>query len=254
MHPRRSRQPRPSTSGRNPLFRRLAMEQLETRDLLAAFDVLVFSKTAGFRHSSIPAGIAAIQSLGAVNDFVVVATEDANAFTAANLANYEAVVFLNTTGDVLNATQQAAFEQYIQGGGGWVGVHSAADTEYDWSWYGGLFGAIFESHPAIQQVTIKVADHVHPSTVGVPERWVRTDELYDFQAVRAATSTCWQRLTNPPIGRSGRLRSSDCLVPRLQRRSGLVYGSGPHGCLVFRAAFSKALAWGHRVRRGPDSV
>ena len=157
------------------------MEQLETRDLLAAFDVLVFSKTAGFRHSSIPAGIAAIQSLGAVNDFVVVATEDANAFTAANLANYEAVVFLNTTGDVLNATQQAAFEQYIQGGGGWVGVHSAADTEYDWSWYGGLLGAYFESHPAIQQVTIKVADHVHPSTVGLPERWVRTDELYNFQ-------------------------------------------------------------------------
>jgi cytochrome c len=162
--------------------RRLALERLEARTMLAAFDVLVFSKTAGFRHSSIDDGIAAIQALGAANDFAVVATEDANAINAANLANFEAVVFLNTTGDILNATQQAAFEQYIQAGGGWVGVHSAADTEYGWSWYGGLLGAYFESHPAIQQATIVVADQVHPSTAHLPERWVRTDEWYNYQA------------------------------------------------------------------------
>ena len=69
----------------------------------AAFDVLVFSKTAGFRHDSIPAGITAIQQLGAANDFTVTATEDATAFTDANLAQYEAVVCLSTTGDVLDA-------------------------------------------------------------------------------------------------------------------------------------------------------
>jgi glucose/arabinose dehydrogenase len=142
---------------------------------------LVFSKTAGFRHDSIAAGIQAIQQLGAQNDFSVVATEDAGAFTPVNLAQFEAVVFLNTTGDVLNAAQQTAFENYIEGGGGYVGVHSAADTEYNWPWYGELVGAYFSSHPAIQAATIKVADHVHPSTAGLPDRWLRTDEWYNYQ-------------------------------------------------------------------------
>ncbi len=105
--------------------------------------VLVFSKTAGFRHDSIPAGIAAIQQLGAEHNFAVDATEDAEAFTDDNLANYDAVVFLSTTGDVLNDEQQAAFERYISEGGGYVGVHAASDTEYDWPWYGHLVGAYF---------------------------------------------------------------------------------------------------------------
>jgi cytochrome c len=181
MRAMRHIQPRSTSTGRLPRDRRLAIEQLETRDLLAAFDVLVFSKTAGFRHSSITPGIAAIQALGAAHDFSVVATEDANVFTPANLANFEAVIFLNTTGDILNATQQSALEQYIQGGGGWVGVHSAADTEYGWAWYGDLLGAYFQSHPAIQQATVVVADQAHPSTDDLPERWVRTDEWYNFQ-------------------------------------------------------------------------
>jgi type 1 glutamine amidotransferase len=161
--------------------RRLAMEQLETRAMLAAFDVLVFHKTAGFQHGSIPEGIAAIQALGAANDFTVTATNNANQITAANLANYEVVVFLNTTGNVLDAAQQTAFEQYIQAGGGWVGVHSAADTEYDWAWYGELLGAYFQSHPAIQQAAIVVEDDSHPSTDDLPAQWTRTDEWYNFQ-------------------------------------------------------------------------
>ena len=123
--------------------------------------MLVFSKTAGFRHDSIPAGIQAIRDLGAANNFTVTATEDAAAFTTANLAQYEAVVFLSTTGDVLNATQQTAFESYIRGGGGYVGVHAAADTEYDWPFYGELVGAYFASHPAIQQANVKVEDRAH---------------------------------------------------------------------------------------------
>src|SRR5918992_1112150 len=109
--------------------------------------VLVFSKTTGFRHSSIETGIAAVQRLGGENGFAVEATEDASAFTERNLKRFRAVVFLNTTGDILDARQQDAFERYIQAGGGWVGVHAAADTEYDWPWYGRLAGAYFESHP-----------------------------------------------------------------------------------------------------------
>src|SRR6266403_1273597 len=96
-----------------------------------AFRVLVFSATAGYRHPSITNGIAAIQKLGDNNNFAVDATEDATLFTDSNLAQYKAIIFLNTTGDVLtNATQQAALQHFIEAGGGWVGIHSAADTHY----------------------------------------------------------------------------------------------------------------------------
>lgn len=143
--------------------------------------VLVFSKTAGFRHDSIPDGIAAIRQLGAENGFTVKATEDAAAFTPKKLAAYDAVVFLSTTGDVLNETQQKAFEGYIGDGGGYVGVHAAADTEYDWPWYGGLAGAYFDSHPAIQPATVKVEDHAHPATAHLGAAWERTDEWYNYR-------------------------------------------------------------------------
>jgi type 1 glutamine amidotransferase len=144
--------------------------------------VLVFSKTAGFRHDSIPAGIAAIRSLGRPNGFSVTATEDANAFTRKRLRRFDAVVFLSTTGDVLAPRQQKAFKAYIRRGGGWAGVHSAADTEYDWPIYGRLLGAYFLSHPAIQPAVIDVTDRSHPSTRGLPARWTRTDEWYSFRS------------------------------------------------------------------------
>ncbi|MET8337852.1 ThuA domain-containing protein [Streptosporangium canum] len=153
-----------------------------------AYKVLVFSKTAGFRHDAIPAGIAALRGLATENGFTVDTTEDAGAFTTANLAGYRAVVFLMTTGDVLNAAQQTAFESYIAGGGGYVGVHAAADTEYDWPFYGGLVGAYFASHPAIQQATVRVEDTVHPSTAHLPRAWVRTDELYNYRTNPRSTA------------------------------------------------------------------
>jgi type 1 glutamine amidotransferase len=143
--------------------------------------VLVFSKTAAFRHTSIPNGIAAIQQLGATNGFSVTATEDAAAFTTANLAQYQAVIWLSTTGDVLNDTQQAAFQSYIGAGGGYVGVHAAADTEYTWPWYGGLVGAYFASHPATQQATVRVEDPGNVSVAHLPATWARTDEWYNYQ-------------------------------------------------------------------------
>ncbi|MEV7971294.1 ThuA domain-containing protein, partial [Sphaerisporangium sp. NPDC088356] len=147
----------------------------------AAFKVLVFSKTAAFRHDSIPNGIQAIRDLGAANDFAVDATEDSNAFSAANLAQYKAVVFLSTTGDVLNDTQQAAFQTYVDGGGGYVGVHSAADTEYDWPYYGQLMGAWFNNHPAIQQATVRNEDRAHAATAHLGPTWSRTDEWYSYR-------------------------------------------------------------------------
>ncbi|MGC4767724.1 ThuA domain-containing protein [Micromonospora sp. DT44] len=145
------------------------------------YSVLIFSKTAGFRHDAIPTGIAAIQQLGATNGFTVDTTEDGAAFSDANLAKYKAVIWLSTTGDVLNADQQAAFERYVKAGGGYVGVHAASDTEYSWAWYGDLVGAYFANHPQNQQATVKVEDSAHPSTAGLPERWSRFDEWYNFQ-------------------------------------------------------------------------
>ncbi|MEV6968368.1 ThuA domain-containing protein [Hamadaea sp. NPDC051192] len=153
-----------------------------------AYDVLVFSKTAGFRHDSIAVGVQALRELGAADNFTVTATEDAAAFTAGNLAQYEAVVFLNTTGDVLDDPQQTAFEAYIRGGGGYVGVHAAADTEYAWPFYGELVGAWFASHPAIQQATIKVEDRAHAATAGLGQTWVRTDEWYNYQTNPRSTA------------------------------------------------------------------
>lgn len=144
--------------------------------------VLVFSKTAGFRHDSIPDGIATIQQLGADNGFTVDATEDAGAFTPGNLQQYDAVVFLSTTGDVLDDAQQRAFEDYVGAGGGYVGVHAAADTEYDWPFYGGLVGAYFDSHPQNQTATVKVEDHDHPATAHLGDEWVRFDEWYNYRS------------------------------------------------------------------------
>lgn len=149
------------------------------------FAVLIFSKTTGFRHASIPDGIVMLQELGATNGFRVEATEDAARFNDADLAPFAVVVFLNTTGDVLNAEQEAAFERFIQSGRGFVGVHSATDTEYDWAWYGGLVGAYFANHPAIQPAGLDVVRSDHPATAGLPARWERNDEWYNFRTLPA---------------------------------------------------------------------
>ena len=143
------------------------------------FTALVFSRTEGFRHDSIPAGIAAIQQLGRQRGFSVDVTENAATFADASLARYKVVVFLSTTGDVLDNGQQAAFERFIRRSGGFVGVHSAADTEYDWPFYGALIGAYFAGHPEIQQASMQVENS--PTTAGLPRLWVRRDEWYNFQ-------------------------------------------------------------------------
>ncbi|MGI5240478.1 ThuA domain-containing protein [Dactylosporangium sp. CA-139066] len=148
----------------------------------ASFKVLVFSKTTGFRHDSIPAGIQAIKNLGAANNFTVDATEDDTLFTDAYLAQYKTVVFLSTTGDPVGTqAEKDTFQRYIEHGGGFVGVHAAADSGYSWAWYGKLVGAYFKQHPAIQPARVVVEDTAHPATSGLPSSITRTDEWYDFQ-------------------------------------------------------------------------
>jgi type 1 glutamine amidotransferase len=146
--------------------------------------VLVFSKTAGFRHASIPDGIAAISQLGAQYGFDVDATEDAARFTDVGLAPYDAVVFLSTSGQVLDAEQEDAFERFIEAGNGFVGIHAASDANtqgpHFWPWYLALVGGRFRTHPAPQPAVINVVDHNHPSTRHLGATWTRTDEWYEF--------------------------------------------------------------------------
>ncbi|WP_157578922.1 ThuA domain-containing protein [Pontibacter roseus] len=143
--------------------------------------LLVFSKTAGFRHKSIPHGKAALLRLGQEHGVRVDTTENAAYFVADSLRQYQAVVFLNTTQDVLNPEQQAAFENYIRSGGGFAGIHAASDTEFDWPWYANLVGAQFDNHPKVQHAAIDVVDKVHPATRMLPDRWERRDEWYNFK-------------------------------------------------------------------------
>ena len=151
------------------------------------FNALIFSKTAAFRHTEcIPQGTVAIAQMAARRGFEVDATENAAAFTDENLAKYDVVIFLCTTGDVLDEAQQGAFERYIHAGGGYAGVHSASDTEYDWAWYGGLVGAYFRDHPGsvneqFQVATMKVEDRHAAATRRLGRTWTREEEWYNFQ-------------------------------------------------------------------------
>jgi type 1 glutamine amidotransferase len=145
------------------------------------FNALLFSKTAGWHHESINNGVTAIRALGQLHDFNVFWTEDANrVFNDKELAKYKVVIFLCTTGDVLNAEQQAAFERYMKAGGGFVGIHSASDTEYDWAWYTKMVGHMFHIHPAVQTATVKVEDYNFPGMDRFAKRFLFTEEWYEF--------------------------------------------------------------------------
>lgn len=150
------------------------------------FRVLVFTRHLGFAHASIPVAVEAVRALGAATGFAVDATEDPSRFTDAGLAPYAVVVFLSTTGDVLDAAQQGAMERWVAAGHGWVGIHAAADTEYDWSWYQSMLGAHFIGHSTIQPATIAVVDAANASTRRLPSPLSRVDEWYDFASQPAA--------------------------------------------------------------------
>ncbi|MEJ5962650.1 ThuA domain-containing protein [Pedobacter immunditicola] len=142
--------------------------------------ILVFSKTSGFHHKSIVEGNAALLQMGKENSFEVDTTTNAGNFTKENLSQYAAVVFLNTTGDVLNPAQEQAFEQYIKSGKGFVGIHAASDTEFDWPWYGNLVGAYFVSHPKQQVATLNIVNRKTIATRHLPKEWKLKEEWYNF--------------------------------------------------------------------------
>ncbi|MCO4695366.1 ThuA domain-containing protein [Streptomyces sp. RO-S4] len=139
--------------------------------------LLVYTRTTDYRHDSIPAGVAALRALGG---FDVHAHEDPAALEEP-LDRYATVVFLSTSGDVLTPAGRERLAAYVEAGGGFVGVHAAACTEYGWPYYGELLGARFDRHPPLQPGRAVVEDHDHPATRHLPAAWELTDEWYDFR-------------------------------------------------------------------------
>ena len=167
----------------------------------------MFSETAGFRHDSIADGQAMLSAIADDNGWDIDFTEDSSSFNTDNLDLYSVVVWMNTTGDVLSASEQTAFEDFVESGSGYVGIHAASDTEYSWSWYGDLVGAYFSSHPAVQQATIDIEDGSHESSGHLDATWIHTDEWYNFQTNPRANvnvlMTLDERSYNPGAGAMG---------------------------------------------------
>jgi uncharacterized protein len=151
------------------------------------FKALLFTKTDGFHHESINEGVTAIKTLAARNNFTVDWQEDAKLFNDKNLEKYQVVIFLNTTGNILNEEQQAAFEKFIKAGKGFVGIHSASDTEYDWAWYTKMVGMMFKIHPQQQTAYLKVEDSNFPGMERFPKKFLWTDEWYEFSTPAKST-------------------------------------------------------------------
>ncbi|MCH4822560.1 ThuA domain-containing protein [Gramella lutea] len=145
--------------------------------------VLIFCETDGFVHDSIEAGIQALQQLGRQDNFQTVVSRDSRFFLENDLDQYDLIIFLNTTGDILNPEEQMQFQNYMDNGGNFFGIHSAADTEYDWKWYGDLVGAYFDGHPEVQQAEIIVEMPDHVTVEHLPRNWERTDEWYNYKNI-----------------------------------------------------------------------
>ncbi len=149
--------------------------------VLAQKKVLIFSKTAEFRHKSIPKGVATVSDLLKQAGIRSVHSEDAAYFCTDSLSKFDAVIFLSTTGNIFDDQQKKAFQTFIRSGKGFMGIHAATDTEHDWPWYGQLVGGYFASHPAVQEAKIAVLEREHASTKHLPQVWWHKDEWYDFK-------------------------------------------------------------------------
>ncbi|MEU1539101.1 ThuA domain-containing protein [Actinacidiphila glaucinigra] len=142
--------------------------------------VLVCTRTTAYRHDSIPDGVRALTELGEEHGIRVDVTERPEDFEGTRLRPYDAVVFLSTSGEVLSTAGRAALAAHHADGAGFMGVHAAACTEYDWPYYGELLGARFTGHPPLQKGTVLVEDAAHPATAHLGGAWKVTDEWYDF--------------------------------------------------------------------------
>ncbi len=146
--------------------------------------VLIFTKTTGFRHDNIEKGVKVLKEIFAKEGISSFHTEDAEVFRSDSLNNFQAVIFFSTTGTILNKDQKESFERFIESGKGFMGIHAATDTEYEWPWYHNVIGAYFASHPAVQEAHLQVKNRKHPATKHLKDIWIHKDEWYDFKDVK----------------------------------------------------------------------
>ena len=144
------------------------------------FKALMVTTTRGWHHEAVHYGVIAIKELAVKNYFDVALLEDPNGFTDKYLSQFQVVIFVHTTGDILDSTQQKVMERFIQSGKGYVGIHSASDTEYDWEWYTKLVGRMFHIHPVIQTAKLNIVDASFPGLEGFGNNKLWTDEWYEF--------------------------------------------------------------------------
>jgi uncharacterized protein len=156
----------------------VCLEQLPAQN--KQFKVLLVTTTRGWHHESLHTGVLALQQLGQRHHFDVVLLEDPKGFTDKRLEQFQAIVFLNTTGDILDSAEQKVMERFIQSGKGFAGIHSASDTEYGWEWYTKLVGRLFYIHPAIQTARVNIVDTLFPGLQGFEGNPLFTDEWYEF--------------------------------------------------------------------------
>lgn len=208
--------------------------------------ILVFTLTKGFRHDSIPQGVRCLRDLAQAQGFQIEHTEDAKQFNAKNLARFDCVVFLSTTGDVLEGEQEDDFKEWMETGGAFFGIHAATDTEFTWPWYGRMVGAYFSSHPKVQPADQLVVDAKHPATASLPARWRRTDEWYNFRGFESDIHVLLRLDEKSYVGgKNGNHPSAWC---KSVGEGKMFYTAGGHtkesyAEPEFRAHLAGALAW-----------
>ncbi|KAI0346591.1 class I glutamine amidotransferase-like protein [Trametopsis cervina] len=158
------------------------MSQASQAQELTTASGLIYSATADFRHDSIPTAIEALKAQGPTYNIHFNNTEDASVFTDDGLAQYDVLVFLMNTGEVLDADGQAAFQRYVDKGGNFVGIHAASDCLRNSTFFDKELGAHFDYHPEITNATVDVVGPSHPSTSMLPKEWRVFDEMYNFKS------------------------------------------------------------------------
>jgi len=171
----------------------------------APIRVLMITATAGFRHDSIPAARQVMASLSAsTGEFTVMVTEDLSTISASSLTAYDVIVFALTSGELeFTNVQRAAITEFVAGGRGFIGIHSASDTLYGWPDYGRLVGAYFKEHPWTQQGTVIVENQAHPATAGLGERFTLLEEFYTFRDNPRGRVQVLLRLDPMSVGSAG---------------------------------------------------
>jgi uncharacterized protein len=144
------------------------------------FKALLVTTTNGWHHESLHYGVVGLKELAVRNYFDLVLLENPNGFTDKYLEQFQVLIFLNTTGNILDSAQQKVMERFIRSGKGFAGIHSASDTEYDWDWYTKLVGRMFHIHPVIQTASLNILDATFPGLQGFANNKLWTDEWYEF--------------------------------------------------------------------------